>query len=267
MYNVNLTADDVRALDKIKDIPAALREHVEQIKKTLPVSVELPRDFYEDMQRRAVALHSTPELLIVQFCRRWISTNSDTISDMSKVGETGNKSVFYPVTPKADCLLADDDKCAHYDCTHRKEVQLPPIVLSEKEEPHTPAQSVKDDTRQALANIMKEREISSAEFAWYVGVSPHTIASFIRGNNIGAALCANIAATVKKIESGELRTNNFVAECVIPERITKYKKSHNMSNSDIGALIGYSETTVHRLCHGMPVSNPVYRKVRDFFKI
>lgn len=243
--------EDLLALDGMPGLPESVQNAVDEVKKSRPVAVELPYDFVEDMTSRAERIHATLNDLIVSFCRRWISVN-------------GNATT---VVPMSEETAADNDRCAHLDCSHRKDVWLSPIILSEQEEPHTPAQSVKDDTRHALAKLMKEREISSAEFAWYVGVSPHTIAKFIRGGNIGEALCNNINEVIKRIESGELKTNSAVAECVIPERITKYKKSHNMSNSDIGALIGYSDTTVHRLVHGMPVSNPVYRKVRDSFKI
>lgn len=256
MFNVELSKEDLLALDQ-QNLPESLRAQINELKAQMPVTVEVPRDFYEDMQGRATALNTTPETLIVSFCRRWISVNSNAPEDAA----------------------ADDDRCAHYDCSHRKEIELPPIVLSETEESHIPiqpdaieqtaisAQPDKDAVRVRLKEFLREQNISSPEFAYYVGVSAHTIAAYLRGNNIGIALCNKIVATMDNIDIGEIKTDNYVAEHVIPKRIQKYKADHNMSNSDIGALFGFSETTVHRLCHGTPVSTGTYRSVRNFFKI
>ena len=263
MYNANLSADDIRALDKIKDLPAALREQVDKLKRDIPVAVEVPRDFYEDMERRAAALHSTPELLIVQFCRRWITTNSDTLTGMNKVGETGNKGVFYPATPKSDCSPADDDRCAHVDCSHRKTVK------------EVSRRSIMRDTEEFqienLGKWLDDRKISLQEFSEYSGVDITTISQAIARDTLTKMWSKHqqdIITAANMIISGEIVTDwQLIKEGTLFRCIQQYQREHGLKQLEACASLRISGSTYRNAKNRAPIQHCTMKKLRERFNI
>lgn len=264
MYNANLSADDIRALDKIKDLPAALREQVDKLKRDIPVAIEVPRDFYEDMQRRAAALHSTPELLIVQFCRRWITKNSDTLTDMSKVGETGNKDIFYPVTPKADCSPDEDDRCAHVDCSHRKAVK------------EVPRRNVSHGTQDKfeldnLGKFLEDRKISFSEMSDYSGVSEKIIWSAVNrdaASRMWAKHRDDITAAANMIISGEIVTDwQLVTEGTLFRYVQQFQREHGLKQGECCASLHISGASYRNIKHRAPIRHDIAKRLRGRFNI
>lgn len=252
MYNANLTADDVRALDKMKDLPAALREQVEQIKKTLPVSVELPREIYEDAQRRAEVQHSTPEQIISQFYRCWIA-KSLTCGP-------------YPSTPKGDCLPAEDDKCAHYDCSHRKTVSDAKQMSLQVKLTNLDESNISPIALQSLLEGMK---IDASEFRDLACVTDVAFHNFMHNRKCNTQTKINISSAASKISSGEYVTGyDLVTSGILASRLNEYCIRTHTAKTRAAKLIRVGDEAVTAILNKqMPVRYDTVRRFRKFFNI